>query len=52
VFTGKGVPDGKKSLAIEVTLQPHDKTLTDAEIDAVAETVIAAVIKKTGGELR
>ena len=29
-FTGKGVPDGKKSLAIEVTLQPRDKTLTDA----------------------
>jgi phenylalanyl-tRNA synthetase beta chain len=52
VFTGQGVPDGKKSLAIEVTLQPRDKTLTDAEIDAVAEKVVAAVTKATGGTLR
>jgi phenylalanyl-tRNA synthetase beta chain len=52
VFTGKGVPEGKKSLAIEVTLQPRDKTLTDAEIDAVAEKVVAAVTKATGGTLR
>ena len=52
VFTGQGVPEGKKSLAIEVTLQPRDKTLTDAEIDAVAEKVVAAVTKATGGELR
>ena len=43
VFTGQGVPDGKKSLAIEVTLQPRDKTLTDAEIDAVADKIVAAV---------
>ena len=52
VFTGQGVPEGKKSLAIEVTLQPRDKTLTDAEIDAVAEKVVAAVNKATGGTLR
>ena len=52
VFTGQGVPEGKKSLAIEVTLQPRDKTLTDAEIDAVAEKVVAAVKKATGGDLR
>ena len=52
VFTGQGVPEGKKSLAIEVTLQPRDKTLTDAEIDAVAEKVVAAVTKATGGTLR
>jgi phenylalanyl-tRNA synthetase beta chain len=52
VFTGQGVPEGKKSLAIEVTLQPRDKTLTDAEIEAVAAKVVAAVKKATGGELR
>jgi phenylalanyl-tRNA synthetase beta chain len=52
VFTGQGVAQGKKSLAIEVTLQPRDKTLTEAEIDAVAEKVVAAVTKATGGELR
>lgn len=51
-FTGQGVPEGKKSLAIEVTLQPRDKTLTDEEIDAVAEKVVASVVKTTGGTLR
>ncbi len=52
VFTGQGVPEGKKSLAIEVTLQPRERTLTDAEIDAVAAKIVAAVQKATGGELR
>jgi phenylalanyl-tRNA synthetase beta chain len=52
VFTGQGVPRGKKSLAIEVTLQPREKTLTDAEINAVAEKIVAAIAKATGGELR
>lgn len=52
IFTGQGVPEGKKSLAIEVTLSPRDKTLTDEEIDAVAAKVVAAVTKATGGELR
>jgi len=52
VFTGRGVPEGKKSLAIEVTLQPREKTLTEAEIEAVAEKVVVAVKKATGGELR
>ena len=52
VFAGQGVPEGKKSLAIEVTLQPRDKTLTDAEIEAVAAKIVAAVTKATGGELR
>jgi len=52
VFTGKGVPEGSKSLAIEVTLSPKQQTLTDAEIDAVAAKVVEAVKKATGGELR
>lgn len=52
VFTGQGVPEGKKSLAIEVTLQPKHKTLTDAEIEAIAAQIVAAVQKATGGELR
>ena len=52
VFTGKGVEEGKKSLAIEVTLMPRDKTLTDEEIEAAAAKVVAAVTKATGGELR
>jgi phenylalanyl-tRNA synthetase beta chain len=52
VFTGTGVPEGMKSIAIEVLLQPRDKTLTDSEIDAVAEKVIEAVVKATGARLR
>ncbi|MBZ0216760.1 MAG: hypothetical protein K8F25_09425, partial [Fimbriimonadaceae bacterium] len=44
--------EGKKSLAIEVTLQPRGKTLTDEEIEAIATKVIAQVQKATGGELR
>ncbi|HEY3638426.1 MAG TPA: phenylalanine--tRNA ligase subunit beta [Rhizomicrobium sp.] len=52
VYEGKGVPDGMKSLAIAVRLQPKDRTLTDAEIDVVAQKIVAAVTKATGGTLR
>ena len=52
VFSGKGIPEGKKSLAIEAVLQPRDKTLTDQEIEAVAAKIVAAVAKATGGTLR
>jgi phenylalanyl-tRNA synthetase beta chain len=52
VYEGKGVPEGKKSLAVEVTLQPREKTLTDAEIEAVAAKIVAEVAKKTGAVLR
>jgi len=52
VYEGKGIDDGKKSIAIAVTLQPRDKTLTDQEIDAVAAKIVADVTKKTGGVLR
>jgi len=52
VFEGSHVGEGKKSVAIEVTLQPKDKTLTDEEIDKVSAAVVAAVTKTTGGELR
>lgn len=52
VYSGEGIPDGKKSLAVEVTLQPRGKSLTDAEIEAVGSAIIAAVAKETGGSLR
>jgi phenylalanyl-tRNA synthetase beta chain len=52
LYEGKGVPEGKKSLAIAVRLQPKDKTLTDAEIEAVGQKIVAAVAKATGGTLR
>ena len=52
VYEGKGIDPGKKSIAIAVTLQPRDKTLTDAEIDALAAKIVAEVGKRTGGVLR
>ncbi len=52
VYRGAGVAAGKKSLAIEVTLQPKDKTLADADIDAASQRIVAAVMKATGGALR
>ncbi|CAM5773182.1 phenylalanine--tRNA ligase beta subunit [Labrys miyagiensis] len=52
VYEGKGVGDGQKSVAVEVVLQPQDRTLTDVEIDAVASKIVAEVARKTGATLR
>ena len=52
VYEGKGIDDGKKSVAIAVTMQPREKTLTDVEIEAAAAKIVAEVTKKTGGTLR
>ncbi|MDQ2079385.1 phenylalanine--tRNA ligase subunit beta [Xanthobacteraceae bacterium Astr-EGSB] len=52
VYEGKGIDPDKKSIAIAVTLQPRDKTMTDDEIEAVAQKIVAEVTKKTGGVLR
>jgi phenylalanyl-tRNA synthetase beta chain len=52
VYEGKGIDDGRKSVAISVTIQPREKTMTDQEIDAVAAKIVAEVGKKTGGSLR
>jgi phenylalanyl-tRNA synthetase beta chain len=53
VFADGALSDaGKKSLAIEVTLQPASETLTDKDIEAVADKIVAAVKKATGGEIR
>ncbi len=51
-YEGKGVPDGHKSVAVTIRLQPRDKTLTDAEIEAIAQKIVAAVVKATGAVLR
>jgi phenylalanyl-tRNA synthetase beta chain len=52
VYEGKGIDPGKKSIAIAVTIQPREKTMTDAEIDALGQKIVAEVGKKTGGSLR
>jgi phenylalanyl-tRNA synthetase beta chain len=52
VYEGKGIDPAKKSIAIAVTMQPREKTMTDEEIDAVGAKIVAEVTKKTGGVLR
>jgi phenylalanyl-tRNA synthetase beta chain len=51
VYQGKGVEDGYKSLAFDVTLSPKSETLTDKDIEAVSAKIIVQA-KKAGGELR
>ena len=50
-FRGPGVPEGQKSLAVEVTLQPQDKSFDEAALKAIAERVVAAAAK-LGASLR
>ncbi len=52
VYQGDRLPPDKKSLAIEVVFQPRERTLTDAEIEAAGQKVVAAVTKSTGATLR
>ena len=52
VYEGTGIEPGKKSIAIAVTIQPREKTMTDAEIDALGSRIVAEVGKKAGGVLR
>ena len=52
IYLGENVPPGQKSVGIEVVLQPRERTLTDAEIEAAGAKVVAAVAKATGAVLR
>jgi phenylalanyl-tRNA synthetase beta chain len=52
VYEGPGVPEGSKSVAIAVTLQPRERTLTEADIEQASARIVADVAKKTGGALR
>jgi phenylalanyl-tRNA synthetase beta chain len=52
VYEGQGIALGRKSIAIAVTLQPREQTMTDAEIEALAARIVAEVGKRTGGVLR
>ena len=52
VYEGRGVPEGQKSVALAVTLQPKDRTLGEADLEAVSRRIVEAVAKKTGGVLR
>ncbi len=52
VYEGTGIDPDKKSVAIAVTIQPTEKTLTDVEIEAITAKIVAEVAKKTGAVLR
>jgi phenylalanyl-tRNA synthetase beta chain len=52
VYRGQGVPEGKKSLAITVSLQPVEATLTEEQIDGFSKLLVAQIGKMTGGVLR
>ena len=51
VFAGPGVDEGRKSLAIEVTLQPGEKSFSQEELDAISASIVKAA-EKLGGVLR
>ncbi len=52
VFTGEAIGRDRKSLAVTVTLQPRDRTLTDADLETLAARVVDRVGNRTGGTLR
>lgn len=52
VYRGSGLPEGSKSVALAVTLQPRDKTLTEADLEVVSAKIVQQVTKATGGTLR
>jgi phenylalanyl-tRNA synthetase beta chain len=52
VFEGASIGEGKKSIAIEVAIQPVERTLTDEDFEALAGRIVENVKKQTGGVLR
>ncbi len=52
IYQGAGIDDDKKSIAVNVRLQPNDKTMTDLEIENLCIQIINRVAEKTGGTLR
>ncbi|MEY9100719.1 phenylalanyl-tRNA synthetase beta subunit [Sinorhizobium fredii] len=52
VFEGSSLGEGKKSIAIEVTIQPVERTLTDEDFETLTARIVANVAKSTGGVLR
>ncbi len=52
VYRGKGIPEGKKSMALALTYRAPDRTLTAEEVDQTHERLVRKVVKATGGEVR
>jgi phenylalanyl-tRNA synthetase beta chain len=52
VFEGPPLAPGEKSFGVEVVIQPQERTLDERDLEGLAERVVAAVVKATGGRLR
>ena len=52
VFEGQNIPEGKKSVAINVVIQSQDKTLTESDLDQISQKIINTVKEKTGATIR
>jgi phenylalanyl-tRNA synthetase beta chain len=52
IYSGKGVPEGKTSLALSVRIAPQERTLTEADLSELSARIVTAVQVKTGGSLR
>jgi len=52
VYTGKGIDSGRKSLAYSLTLQDHERTLTDQDVDVAVDEILSELNKKLGATLR
>ncbi|MEC8665097.1 MAG: hypothetical protein VXY16_06470, partial [Pseudomonadota bacterium] len=52
VYEGDKLEAGKKSVALTVTIQPQEKTLTDQDIEGLSKKIVENIISKTGGQLR
>ena len=52
VYRGKGIPEGKKSMAYSYTLRAEDRTLTDEDISGAMEALVKALRARLGAELR
>ena len=52
VYEGKNIPEGKKSIAIRIILQPQDSTFKDQDIENISKKIVEKVSIATGGEIR
>ena len=52
VFEGQNLPQDKKSVAISVSIQAQDKTLSDSDLNQISQKIIKEVENKTGGKIR
>ena len=52
VYEGDNIPEGKKSIALNVTIQSSEKTLNDEDLDRINQLIISTVEEKTGAKIR